>query len=162
MAVTRRPIRPDDEDFLYSVYAGTRTDELAVVDWDEARKTAFLKMQFAAQHKHYQEHFPQAAFEIVLLDGHPIGRLYVDRREDEIRLIDIALLPEYRNGGIGTALLQELLAEATKARKPLRIHVERFNRALRLYAHLGFATIAEHGAYFLLEWAPDRQPNTAS
>ena len=162
MAVTRRPIHPDDEEFLYSVYAGTRTDELAVVDWDEARKTAFLKMQFSAQHKHYQEHFPDAAFEIVLLDGNPIGRLYVDRREDEIRLVDIALLPEYRNAGIGTSLLKELMAEAAAAHRPVRIHVERFNRALRLYEQLGFTTIAEHGAYFLLEWAPDRQPNTAS
>ena len=162
MAVTRRPIQPDDEDFLYTVYAGTRSDELAVVDWDEARKTAFLKMQFSAQHKHYQEHFPNAAFEIVLLDGNPIGRLYVDRREDEIRLIDIALLPKYRNGGIGTSLLKELMAEAATAHKPVRIHVERFNRALRLYQQLGFTTIAEHGAYFLLEWSPERQPNTAS
>ncbi len=162
MTVTRRRIRPGDEDFLYAVYASTRQDELAPLDWDEAQKTAFLRMQFLAQHTYYQEQFSDAAFEIVLLDGRAIGRLYVARREDEIRLIDLALLPEHRNAGIGTLLLKELLAEAAEARKPVRIHVERFNPALRLYTRLGFRPIADRGAYWFLEWAAGAQPNTAS
>jgi GNAT superfamily N-acetyltransferase len=162
MALTCRPIHPDDKDFLYAVYAGTRAEELAPLDWNEEQKTAFLKMQFSAQHQYYQEQFPDAAFKVVLLDGKPIGRLYVERRENEIRVIDIALLPEYRNGGIGTSLLKELIAEADEAHKPVRIHIERFNRALRLYERLGFTKLEDRGVYFLLAWSPTHQPNTAS
>src|SRR5262249_16090105 len=136
--------------------------ELALVDWDDAQKTAFLRMQFFAQHKYYQEHFADAAFDIILLDGQPIGRLYVARREDHIHVIDISLLLEYRGVGIGTASLAHLISEASATEKRVRTNVERFNRAWSLYERLGFAPVADHGVYVLLERSPRPQPNTAS
>ena len=145
---------PSDREFLCRLYASTRQEELAPVPWSEPEKEAFLRLQFEAQDRHYQEHFPAAAFQIIELDARPIGRLYVDRRADEIRLIDIALLPEFRGAGIGTALLMELIDEAAAASKPLRIHVERFNPALRLYQRLGFRPLEEHGVYLLMEYRP--------
>ena len=153
-SITVRPVDAADEAFLYHVYASTREEELAVLDWDVAQKEAFLRMQFAAQHHHYREHFPDAAFQVILSDDQPAGRLYVDRWPGEIRIIDIALLPQFRNSGIGTSLLQDLLAEAELAGKPVRIHVEGFNPARRLYERLGFATIADAGVYHLMEWSP--------
>ena len=92
-------------------------------------------------------------FQIILQKGEPVGRLYVDRRKDEIRLIDIALLPELHGQGIGSWLLQDLMDEAKKVGKPIRIHVERFNPALRLYERLGFTHIADQGVYYLMEWS---------
>jgi len=154
--VTRRPITPQDKPFLYRVYASTREAELAQLDWDEDRKAAFLEMQFHAQHHYYQEQFAQADFDLILLDGEPIGRLYVDRREDEIRIIDIALLTAHRNHGIGSALLGEILADGERAGLPVRVHVERHNPALSLYNRLGFHKIGESDVYFLLEWSPER------
>jgi ribosomal protein S18 acetylase RimI-like enzyme len=156
-AIELRSAEREDEAFLYRVYASTRTDELAVLDWSEAQKEAFLQMQFTAQHRHYHNHYPDAAYQIILVNGVPAGRLYVDRREDEILLIDIALLPEYRNNGIGTALLSELLAEADVTGKPVRLHVEPFNPALRLYQRLGFSTVAERGVYWFMERPPERE-----
>ena len=153
--VTTRAIRPDDEPFLRRVYASTREEELAVVAWNEAQKDAFLRMQFDAQHRYYQDQFPDASYEVILRDGRPIGRLYVDRRDDEFSIIDIALVPEARGDGIGGAILEDLIAEARQARKPVRIHVERANRAFRLYRRLGFSTIGESDFYFLMEWTPD-------
>jgi ribosomal protein S18 acetylase RimI-like enzyme len=152
--ITFRPIRPEDEALLYQIYASTREEELAQVPWDTAEKEAFLRMQFNAQHQYYQEQFPHAAFQIILRDDRPIGRLYVNRRPDVIHLIDIALLPANRNRGIGTSLLKELLAEASEVGKPVRIHVEHFNPALRLYERLGFSQIGDHGVYYLMEWLP--------
>ena len=149
-----RPIRARDQAFLYQVYAGTRTKELAPLPWDEAEKAAFLRMQFDAQHKYYTEQFPDARFDVVLDRGRRIGRLYVDRRAGEIRIIDIALLPERRGNGIGGMLMQELLDEAAAAGKPVRIHVEKFNRALGLYQRLGFSQIEDQGVYLLMEWLP--------
>ena len=150
--ITLRPITPEDKDFLYRVYASTRTAELAQVDWDEARKSAFLRMQFDAQHQYYAENYSRAQFQIVLLDGAPIGRLYVDRRAAEIRIVDIALLPEHCGQGIGSHLLREILAEGQARGVPVTVHVERFNPALHLYERLGFRPVEDKGVYLLMEW----------
>jgi ribosomal protein S18 acetylase RimI-like enzyme len=147
-----RPIRPEDEGFLYDVYASTRLDELASLGWSEAEREGFLRMQFRAQHQSYLMQFPTADFAIILRDERPIGRLYIERRADEIRGIDIALLPDCRQAGIGTAILQDLLAEAARHGKPFRIHVEKFNRAQRLYKRLGFTILEDDGVYLFMEW----------
>lgn len=153
-AVSFRPIRPDDEAFLYRLYTTVRED-VEAADWDEAQKTAFLEMQFRAQHTFYQEHFTQARFDLILLNDEPIGRLYLDRRTEEIRIIDIALLPAYRNGGLGTILLKEVLEAGTAAKLPIRIHVELDNPALHLYQRLGFVQLQEDGLYYLMERRPE-------
>ena len=159
-SISLQPLRADNEAFSLAVYSSTRTDELALLDWDEAQKDAFLRMQFTAQHKYYQNHFPEASYHIIHCDGRAVGRLYVDRRNDEIRIVDIALLPEYRNGGIGTSLLQDILDEGTKARKPVRIHVEKLNPALDWYERLGFCEVGDTGVYLLMEWSPNRVEET--
>jgi ribosomal protein S18 acetylase RimI-like enzyme len=158
-SVTLRSIRSDDEAFLLKVYTSTRLDELAPLGWSTDQTAAFLTQQFTAQHTHYLTHYPDADFQVILLDGQPIGRLYVARLDDELRVIDIALLPAYRNAGIGSRLLKELLAEASAAGKPARIHVEKFNPALRLYERLGFAPIADRGVYWFMEWSPHDAAN---
>ena len=153
-AITLRPARDHDREFLYRVYASTREDELAVVPWTDAQREEFLRMQFTAQDSHYHTHFPDAAYDLVLRDGQPIGRLYVDRRPDELRILDIALLSEHRGGGIGTGLMRELLDEAARTGKAVRIHVEHNNPALRLYHRLGFTRVGDTGVYYLMEWVP--------
>jgi ribosomal protein S18 acetylase RimI-like enzyme len=152
--VSFRPMRPDDAACLYEVYASTRTEELAVVDWDEAQKAALLHRQCAAQHQFYQEHYTKTDFLIILRNTMPVGRLYVARWQDEIRIADIALLPPSRNVGIGSAILRDLLAEAAVAHKPVRIHVEQCNPAVRFYERLGFAPIEDKGVYLFMEWSP--------
>jgi GNAT superfamily N-acetyltransferase len=152
--VALRPATTDDEPFLARVYAGTRAAELATVAWTDEQKTAFVQMQFAAQAQYYREHYPNTTFDVIVLDGRPVGRLYVARWTAEIRIVDIALLPEFCNRAIGTTLVRELQAEAQAASKPLRIHVERFNPALRLYERLGFRQIEDKGVYLFLEWQP--------
>ncbi len=150
--ITFRPSSDADREFLQAVYAGTRAEELAVTRWSEHEKARFCQQQFAAQDAHYRQHYPAATFSVIERDGWPIGRLYVDRSEQEIRIMDIALLPEHRGAGIGTKLLRELQEEARSARKALSIHVEKFNPALRLYERLGFCTREDKGVYLLMEW----------
>lgn len=157
--ISFRPIRPADERFLSRVYASTRAEEVAQVpDWTDEQRGQFLEMQFQAQHKFYQEQFTKAEFSIIRHRGQNIGRLYVDRRDDEIRLIDIALLPESRRHGFGGALLRGILQEARSTKKPVRIHVEKNNPALRLYYRLGFVNIEDQGVYFLMQWTPEESP----
>lgn len=152
-SVTLRPITPEDGELLYRIYAGTRQEELEPLGWSEEEKERFLRFQFEAQHRHYQEHFADAAFDVIVVDGEPVGRLYLDRRPDELRIVDIALLPGHRRKGIGGALLREVLAEAQGLELPVRIHVERNNPALDLYESLGFVKTGDTGVYFLMERA---------
>jgi GNAT superfamily N-acetyltransferase len=129
--VSLRPITPGDESFLASLYASTRTEELAQTNWSEEQKAMFCRMQFNAQTVDYRANYPDASFQIIERDGVAAGRLLVLRSDEKIHVIDIALLPEHRGAGIGTKFLRELQDEAKAAGKPLSIHVERFNPARR-------------------------------
>jgi GNAT superfamily N-acetyltransferase len=151
-SIVLRPVRPEDDQFLYQVYACTRADELARVPWDQAQREAFLRMQFDAQQLHYRTHNPEATHDLILRDGVPLGRLYVARRELEIRILDITLLPAFRNQGTGTPLIKELMTEAAGAGKPLTIYVESFNPSLRLFERLGFIKTEDDGINRLMEW----------
>jgi ribosomal protein S18 acetylase RimI-like enzyme len=153
--VRLRPVTDADRPFLLELYAGVRAPELALVPWDDATKRAFVGQQFAAQDAHYRAHYPGATLDVVEVGGAPAGRLYVHRGEQEVRIMDIALAPEHRGRGIGTALLRALIAEA--GARTLSIHVEAGNPARRLYERLGFRPAGEHGVYVLLTYA-----NTAS
>jgi ribosomal protein S18 acetylase RimI-like enzyme len=150
--VSLRPITPADDAFLARVYASSRAEELAVTGWSEQLKEDFCRRQFDAQREYYSANYPEASFQIIERDGWPVGRLYVDRWEKEIRIVDITLLPDFRGSGMGTKLLRDLQEEARSAGKSLTIHVERFNRALGLYQRLGFEQVEDKGVYLLMEW----------
>ncbi len=151
--VTLRPALPEDREHLFRVYASTRTEELGSVPWIEEQKLAFLRQQFEAQDQWWRRQYPDCSFQVIEIGGEPAGRLYVDRRAAEIRLVDIALLPEFRRAGAGSHLLRGLQVEAAAAGLPLTIHVERFNPARALYEGLGFREIGAAGeVYLLYEW----------
>lgn len=150
--VRLRPATPEDEAFQLELYASSREAELARVVWEGGTKEAFLRQQFAAQSHHYRENYPGATLDVVEVDGARAGRLFVARWTKEIRIMDIALLPELRGRGIGTRLLRELQDEARAAGKSLSIHVEAFNPARHLYERLGFAAVGETGVYLKLAW----------
>jgi ribosomal protein S18 acetylase RimI-like enzyme len=135
---------------------------MAVVDWSDEQKLAFLQQQFNAQHAYYQEQYATAAFLIVQRTDELLGRLYVNRGETDIRIVDIALLPEFRGAGVGTQLVQDLLEEAARTGKCVSIHVERYNPALRWYQRLGFEQVDDLGVYLLLRWVPADHVKTAS
>jgi GNAT superfamily N-acetyltransferase len=161
MSIELRMVAPEDHGFLYSVYASTRADEMRLVNWDTRQTETFLRMQFGAQLAFYAEHYPNARYQIILLDGQRAGRLYTDWWASEIRIMDIALLPEYRGRGIGSTVLHTILEEARAINLPVTIHVERFNPALRWYAGLGFRQQEDKGVYLLMAWDPQHTERTA-
>jgi len=155
-----RAAMPDDEPFLLSVYASTRSGELSQVEWSEEQKAAFVRMQYAAQTKYYRDYYSTASFDVIECGDRAVGRLYVARWPRDIRIVDIALLPEWCNRGIGASLLRQLQTEARASDKSLSIHVERFNPALRLYTRLGFQQVEDKGVYLFLEWKPGPTPSS--
>ncbi|MGD0959432.1 MAG: GNAT family N-acetyltransferase [Methylomonas sp.] len=143
-----------DDNFLRGLYASTRGGEMSLLPWTDAEKSIFLNQQFNLQRRHYRQHFPDAEFMLVLLAGQAVGRWYVQRGADAYLLIDVALLPAHRGQGLGGFLMNRLLSDAANAKKPVRLHVEKHNRAQNLYTRLGFDPINDEGVYLLMEWRP--------
>ena len=152
MTITLRDATGEDEAFLRQVYACTRAEEMALVPWTEEQREAFLRFQFDAQDSYYRSQFPEAAYQIILKDGAPVGRLYVYRNSTDMRILDITILPEHRAAGVGTSLIRDLQAEAEERNQPLNIWVENFNRSQSLFKRLGFLIVQEEGYNNLLEY----------
>jgi len=152
--IALRAVTDADREFLIGVYAAARDAELSQVAWVDGQREAFVRMQFDAQDTEYRRHNPHGAFDVVEVDGRPAGRLYVDRRPGDIRIVDVSLLPEFRGAGVGGALITGLQEEARASGCIVSIHVEIHNRAARLYARLGFALAADLGVYRRMEWTP--------
>jgi ribosomal protein S18 acetylase RimI-like enzyme len=153
-SLSLRPAQAADEAFLRQVYASTRAFELQQVPWTLEQKAAFCDMQFTAQDSYYRATFVTAQFLVIEQNAVPAGRLYVERQDDEIHIIDIALMPEHRGRGIGTYLLQKVMQEGQSIGKKVTIYVERYNPALSLYQRLGYELVKEHGVHYLMEWMP--------
>lgn len=153
-SISLRPANADDETFLLELYRSSRGDDLRGLGWDEDRIREFLDMQYEAQQKFHDNDHQSPSDEIVLCDGERAGRLLVDPREHEIRCVDIALLPSFRNRGIGSLLVSQLQARADREQKPLRLQVIRFNRAINLFERMGFERTSETGTHFQMEWVP--------
>jgi ribosomal protein S18 acetylase RimI-like enzyme len=149
-----RAVSPQDAEFLYAVYAASREDELAPVPWTPQQKELFLRQQFHAQDTHYRQHFPDARFDVIVADGEPIGRFYVERKSEEIHVIDIALLPAHRNKGIGGGLMSDILSEAKSMNQRASIFVEKNNPAQTLYDRLGFIRKQDFGIYWFMVKEP--------
>ena len=152
-----RPEQPQDEGFLFELYASTRQEELDAWGWPPEMRNAFLTMQFKAS-QGYHTAFPDAEFQIVLLNGTKAGRLIVHRTREELHLVDIALLPQYRNAGIGSALLQRVFGEAAATNKPVHLKVLKGNRAERFYQRLGFKKTGETELHIDMEWRAPAAP----
>jgi GNAT superfamily N-acetyltransferase len=136
-----------DRAFIAEVYASTRVEELAVVPWTEGEKKAFTDWQSAQQEAHYALHYPGAERLVVEHRGQPAGRIYVDTTAFEVRLMEVTLLPTWRNQGLGSRLMDVLLDYADGLALPASLHVEPFNPARRMYARLGFQARETRGIY---------------
>jgi ribosomal protein S18 acetylase RimI-like enzyme len=147
-----RPARTEDDAFLLSVYADTRAEELALTQWSDDQRAAFVKMQFDAQRDHYSHHHPEQALEVIELGDKAIGRLWLARKTNEIRILDLTIIPSHRSCGFGTRLLSDLIDEASRTGKELTIYVESYNRSIGLFHRLGFVKTGESGYSHLLSW----------
>ena len=145
-------MQESDSEFLLKVYGSTREQEMAQVPWTAEQKQQFLRMQWQAQASHYAAQHPKASHEVICLEGDAAGRLYLDRSGEKFHILDITLLPEYRNRGAGSFLLRQIMAEAKEAGKPVTIYVETYNPSLQLFQRMGFTPIQQEGLHLLLQY----------
>ena len=153
-SVSLRPASADDAPFLFALYASTREAERALMGWDDATWSSFLLQQFTAQRDYYRAQYSAAEDFIVVVDGKDVGRFMQCRLTDEMRFMDIAFLPEFRGRGLGTAVITAMLDAAFQAGLPASFHVEKTNRAIRLYERLGFGIVADVGMHYRMERRP--------
>lgn len=152
--ITLRPEQSSDRPFLLKLFGTTRAQEMAQSMLPPAAKAKFLESQFNAQHSSYRHQFPQGKFDIVLYKKKPIGRLYINLGKEELRMIDLSILPAYRGKGIGSQIFDEVLKQGKAANVPVRLHVMYNNPAYELYKRLGFRKIADDGPYYVMECLP--------
>jgi len=152
--LTFRLVEKKDDDLIYSIYRSTRDKELAYTNWPELQKHAFITMQLMAQLSDYQRKYPDILQEIILHNKKSIGRLYTWESLNEIKIIDISILPEYQRKGFGTKILQQILNKAIQAEKKVSLHVITSNPALKLYERLGFRKIDTYMDRFYMEFSP--------
>ncbi|HKX83975.1 MAG TPA: GNAT family N-acetyltransferase [Pyrinomonadaceae bacterium] len=148
-----RSVAESDSEFLYSVYAATRADEINAFGWDASQANAFLKMQFEMRKRSYALQYPSAVTYIIVFNREPAGSMIVDRNKEHTSLTDIAVLPEFRGKGIASRLIADLQREAGVAGVPLTLHVDKGNQnAFRLYESLGFVVTNENELYYSMMW----------
>jgi ribosomal protein S18 acetylase RimI-like enzyme len=140
-----------DENFLINLYFSTRED-LDNLPLANEIKENILKMQYEAQKQQFESAFPNLEENIILLDQKMSGRLLVSRDKDVIHLVDIALLPQYRNFGVGTSLLLSLREEVVSGGQSIILHVLKNNPAVRLYQRLGFVITNEKEMHYQMTY----------
>lgn len=157
LKVLLRPAEAADYEDLVRVYASTRAAEVAQVTWwTDEQKLAFCRSQYDAQKEEYDARFPEAEYDVIELDGRTVGRVWVGRAAEEIRLLDIALLPEVQRRGLGAAIVGALIEEARASHKRLRHMVFMLNTdARRFYERLGFRVFEDIGGYLHMEWSSE-------
>ncbi len=145
----RRPAVEADEPFLRDLYASTRPE---VANWPDEARAAFLAQQFEAQRTGWGLTFAGSVHDVIVLNGRTVGRVWVHSTAAERLIVDLALLPEYRRQGIGTQVVEEILAEADRSRVPVRAHVERTNTpSVAFWTRLGFREIGGDALFIEIE-----------
>jgi ribosomal protein S18 acetylase RimI-like enzyme len=154
--IAYRAAGEEDYELLGAIYASTRAAEVASSGWPAEAQAAFLRQQHEAQHSWYAKVYAEGERLLIERGGEPIGRLYLMDWPENLRIVDIALLPAARREGIGEAILRDIGADAAARGRKVSIHVEKFNPARRLYERLGFEAVEDKGVYDLMEWHPAR------
>jgi len=155
MNVSLRAESEADRAFLRGLFDQVRAEEFAGLE--QGMLGSLLDMQFAAQQQSYRQAYAGARFEIIEVNGVPVGQQVVAQSGAGLLLVDIALLTQWRGQGIGSALLRKLQQEAASAGLPLRLHVALNNPAEALYRRLGFKETGVSGMHRTMEWENDNE-----
>lgn len=147
-----RPVTDDDREVLLEIYKASREIELSMTNWAPELRRRFCEIQLDAQTAHYKELYPDASHQIILVDEIPAGRTYVHRGDDQIAILDLAILAEFRGRGIGTSVIKRLQAEAEASSRFLRVYLEDFNPAQKLFITLGFRPVEDEQINIRYEW----------
>ena len=145
--------RDDDDGFAAALYSSTR-DDLRQMPADPAVIAQLIAMQQRMQSHGYRQAYPHAAYLILQHGATPLGRLVLERQDQLLHLVDIAILPAAQGQGAGSAVLRGLQAQAGAQQCRIHLAVNKSNAAARaLYQRLGFRPRGENDVQEQLEWS---------
>jgi ribosomal protein S18 acetylase RimI-like enzyme len=154
-ATTKRRATEADEAFLFELFKAVRSPDFEHVPISQAQRDLLMQVQYAGQIQTYAAQYPESKHELILMDGHPVGRIWIHETPEEHRLVDIAVLPGFQSRGIGTGVLKEAIANAGKARVRLCCAVAVSNASsLRFHERLGFRMVSHDQVYYELALEP--------
>ena len=152
-----RPVRNDEEDFWREVFGDSVRERFSSLEMAENDLENLLESQFQAQNTDYRSNYPNASNDVILFNETRAGRVIHSTEHGDLHLIDLAVLSEFRNLGIGTEILKWLFVKSLRTRLPIRFYVEKMNPAFGLYERLGFKVVADVTSHFQMEWRPEKQ-----
>lgn len=155
--LTLRPETQADINFLLKLYEESRPHLKWISNLDPETLASMIKMQFNNEQAQIKGIYPDVDLKIVELDEKAVGRFYVHYNSQVWRIIEIALLAEYRGKGIGTVLLTCLQEEARKTGNSICLSVTWYNReAHLLYEKCGFKVVESNGVCSEMLWKPEQ------
>jgi ribosomal protein S18 acetylase RimI-like enzyme len=152
LAVTTRPMNDDDSMLLFELYASTRADELSRSGWATPQQRSFFRMQAQNQERYFLRHYDHLDRRTICINGFSAGRLLVDRPSQAIVIVDLALLPAFRERGVGSMLIRSLLEEAAERGLTVHMELQKNSDALQTCERLGFRHADDLGDRWHLVW----------
>ncbi len=146
----------NDSEFFMRLFAEIKSSELRLDTWPEPIRTQMIRMQFNAYERCMNTEFPNNIDYLILYQSEKAGRLQLNNDEMGIRIINISLVPAYRNKGIGAKIISDLMLEANQKNKQVLLDVDKINRALNLYSRLGFKIVQENEIRYSMAYTPER------
>jgi GNAT superfamily N-acetyltransferase len=143
-----------DRPFLLALYGDVRAAELDQVAWPAGQREAFIASQFQAREHHYRTHYHGAQFLIIseaTKSKQPIGYVFLHVTANDLRIMDIALIPTVRGKGLGSQIMGAIHQVADQFASITSLHVEPDNPAKRLYERMGYSDVENRGAYVYME-----------
>ena len=128
----------NDSEFLFQLFEEIKIAELNIFNWPEQMRNQFISMQYNAFEKMIKNEYPKADDFIIIYNFQNAGRLQLNKDNSGLRIINISLLPDFRNLGIGSKVIKDLLSEADSKKRPVYLEVDKVNPAFNLYSRLGF------------------------
>ena len=151
-----RQVEETDEPFLKKVFCELRTEDIAAWEGiDGHQKDFLLGMQFDSQKQHYARAFPHADHQIITWKDEPIGQLLTHESESEKWCVDITILSDFRNRGIGSHVLAKLVEESNRDGMTFCLDVAKTNPAVALYERFGLRIKTDLGSHWRMKSKPD-------
>ncbi|MDP4145256.1 MAG: GNAT family N-acetyltransferase [Bacillota bacterium] len=153
--ISLQPILPSDNDFLLKVFKECRTDLAFISGMNEEQKSNIIRQQFVIEQYQLKQTYPEAELNLVMFNGQPVGRLYINYGKNEDRIIAIGLLESYRFLGIGKKIMISVIETAAEKGKAVSLQVAWFNKsAYAFYEKLGFKVVEDNGVMYEMKYTP--------
>ncbi len=149
-----RPAISEDESFIFHLSLSMRESQQGIENGNPIEKNAFLLDQFAKRQYFIKESFPFAMEWIIKLGKSEIGYVLIERKSDEIRILELVIKESFRNHGIGTLIIRQIMEESINHKIPIKVKISNLNPASRLMQRLGFKKSGDAGFFQLFEYHP--------